>query len=81
MNNNDPYHIEGKYMNGKLQYEYPAWMTMMVMGGLNQSVKPVLGVYEIYNPNNIELIEGVMYEAQLIVFDDGEVAEILKPKI
>lgn len=34
--------------------------------------------YEAYNPQNIPLIEGCLYNVNIIYFEDGELAEIIE---
>jgi hypothetical protein len=69
--------INATYTNGKLVFEYPQWMLYGVLPAQPRAA-PVTEQYELYNPKNIELVEGARYKVVLIPFDDGDAAEIIE---
>lgn len=72
--------LKGTYTKGKMDYTYPDWM-LRNFGGIILESKGALTphvTYEIYNPNNITMVEGNKYDFRVISLIDGEVAEVIK---
>lgn len=66
--------IHGAFRSGKFVYQYPDWLfSWMRVEGSEAPVEK----YEIYNPQNIPLEEGVEYRGRIISFEDGDIIEIM----